>query len=205
MKLLAFNSVGRTAVVGVTVERFGRNAFDDVVVGTSDVRATATDGWTPGRLSRLRVAAHPFCDNFRLTGCRVGPIILSSSSVLPCFAFTFYYRAKRKHDSSKKLPPKPALSAPTSDRPYPRICRLAIPSHDVRSVQAESFLYKMPLWDIINHAGKGVARSSGVQTTGLNPDPHDRVVGVVVAFMVPEDGIHAELIPLVSPESEDPV
>jgi hypothetical protein len=75
----------------------------------------------------------------------------------------------------------------------------------VASVQTESFRYKMPIWDIINHAEKGVAGSSGVETTDLNPYRHDRVVGVAVARMVPEDGIHAELIPLVSPESEDPV
>ena len=32
--------------------------------------------------ARLGVAAHPFCDNFRLTGCRVWPILLSSSLLL---------------------------------------------------------------------------------------------------------------------------
>ena len=79
-----------------------------------------------GRPASLRVAAHPFCDNFRLTGCRVWPILLPTSLLLHCFASSFCRWARREHGSSKKLPPKPALSAPARDRPSPHICQPAI-------------------------------------------------------------------------------
>jgi hypothetical protein len=108
VKLLAFNSVGRTAVVGATVER-----FDDDVVGTSDVRATATDGWTPGRLCASWGCSTPFCNIFRLTGRREWPIILSSLHLFIASPSLFCRWAKEEHSSCTKLPPKPALSVPS--------------------------------------------------------------------------------------------
>ena len=51
------------------------------------------------------------CDILGLTGRIVWPILLPSSPLLHCFAFTFCCWAKREHDSSKNRPPKPVLSA----------------------------------------------------------------------------------------------
>jgi hypothetical protein len=89
------------------------------------VRQRPTAGHLAGAAC-LGVAAQPFCDNFRLTGCRVWPILLPSSLLLHCFTFTFCLWAKREYDSSTKLPPEPALSAPTRKRLYQPICRSVI-------------------------------------------------------------------------------
>ena len=41
-----------------------------------------------------------------------------------------------------------------------------------------------------------------VETTGLNPYPHDRVIEVAVVLMTPEHGIQAELTTLVNPDRD---
>jgi hypothetical protein len=72
------------------------------------VRQRPTAGHLAGAAC-LGVAAQPFCDNFRLTGCRVWPILLPSSSFL---RFHFSPLGKEGTWFQQETPAQSALAAP---------------------------------------------------------------------------------------------